>query len=103
MELMKTSVSGSAYAISSQSGVKRTTGSQVSLHLGVEDRQGVEGVVGRQGLVVAGVVAGVGVGAEAAADSRPTSSCGICASVATAILVSEVKVMLLAGRTWPFK
>lgn len=69
MELTKTSVSGSAYASSSQSGVKRIKGSQVILYLEVEGRQGM--VVGRQVLVGAGVVAGVGEGAEVAADFRP--------------------------------
>ena len=69
---MKTSVSGNAYASSSQSGVKKTKGSRVTSRLGVGGLQGVVGV-GLQALVVAGVVAGVGVGAEVGADSRPSS------------------------------
>lgn len=80
---MKISVSGSAYASSSQSGVKRIKGSQVILRPGVVGLQGM--LVGLQVLVGAGVAAGVGVGAEVAADFRSCSHYSV-------VIVSALRV-----------
>ena len=81
MGLTRTSVSENAYASCSQSGVKRIKGSQVTFNPEGEAEEadpqlGVVAVlVGLRALVVVGVVAEVGVGAEVVADSELTPRC----------------------------